>query len=67
MQSQVGLPHNTVEQFLDQILALGKISRADQRQLMSELLAQTALSDTERRKISCLFERLQTGRLRVVK
>ncbi|MBD2101523.1 hypothetical protein [Leptolyngbya sp. FACHB-261] len=57
---------SALERLIEQILASGKISRADQHKLMSNLLNKLMLSETEQQKVNRIFERLRAGRLKVV-
>ncbi len=66
MTKEVHLHRPTVEQMVERITACGKISRADQQQFMSALLSQKSISQTEQELINQVFERLRSGRLRVV-
>lgn len=66
MTQQAHFPQPNIEQMVKQIIACGRISRADQQQFMSVLLAQKTISQTDQDLINHIFERLRAGRLRVV-
>lgn len=60
------LPRPDIEQMVKRITECGKISRLDQQQFMSALLAQQTISQAEHELINRIFELLRAGRLRVV-
>lgn len=56
----------TIEQVVSQIFSNRKITRLDQRRLMSMLLAKEILSYEEQSCINQVFESLRSGVIRVV-
>lgn len=51
---------------IDQIFAVGQLSRQDHLQLMSLLLSSHHLDVLERQRINQVFDAIQTGKLRIV-
>jgi hypothetical protein len=66
MKTEAHLPSVNVQQLADNIIASGKISRADQQKLMSALLARNTISKSDMTLINRIFDLLRVGRLRVV-
>jgi len=55
-----------IEQMVNKITASGRITRADQQQLMHTLLSKSKISSTEEAMVNRVFELFRAGRLRVV-
>lgn len=66
MQAQAYLPQLTIEAVVRQIFSTRRITRSDQRRLMSMLLSKDSLSHDEQSYIDRVFESLQRGVIRVV-
>lgn len=66
MTKDVHLHRPDIEQMVNRITTCGRITRKDQQQFMSALLSQKTISQTEQALINQVFERLRSGRLRVV-
>ncbi|HEY9878036.1 MAG TPA: hypothetical protein V6D29_06245 [Leptolyngbyaceae cyanobacterium] len=65
MSTQVALSPNRLEQLVSEICMNRKITRHDQTLLMT-LAAQPSLSEHQTTQINFLYERLQSGLIRVV-
>jgi polyhydroxyalkanoate synthesis regulator phasin len=66
MKTDVQLPHSELQQIIDNILACGKINRADQQRFMSILLSQSSIGKEEQSQLNRVFDLLRVGKLRVV-
>ncbi|WP_339381927.1 hypothetical protein [Calothrix sp. FACHB-1219] len=55
-----------LETVLDHIFAIRRITRQDQRLLMSTLLSKEDLNEQEKSQISRVFNALQSGLIKVV-
>jgi hypothetical protein len=60
------LPETPIDELIDHILAVRRISRREQDYVMSTLLAKQQLSDKERVQVSQIYDGLRSGRIRVV-
>lgn len=66
MIATVGFPQLSIEQIVSQIFSTRKITRTDQRRLMSMLLAKDSFNSEEQNCINRVFESLRQGLIRVV-
>lgn len=66
MSTQACFPQFSIEQVASQIVSSRKITRTDQRRLMSMLLSKEHLSNEEQSCIDRVFECLRKGIIRVV-
>lgn len=66
MSAQASLPKFAVEEVIERIFALRRISRSDQQLLMSALLSKSSLSEKDQQQINRVFDALQKGSIRVV-
>ncbi|WP_449419362.1 hypothetical protein [Phormidium nigroviride] len=66
MTPQVSAPQLSIEQIVLEIFSTRRITRTDQRRLMSMLLAKDFLSSEEQNSINRMFESLRQGAIRVV-
>lgn len=66
MSTQASLPKFAVEEVIERIFALRRISRSDQQLLMSALLSKSSLSEKDQQQINRVFDALQKGSIRVV-
>lgn len=66
MTPQVSAPQLSIEQIVLEIFSNRRITRTDQRRLMSMLLAKDCLSSEEQNSINRMFESLRQGAIRVV-
>ncbi|NEU75529.1 hypothetical protein PI95_023960 [Hassallia byssoidea VB512170] len=55
-----------VKKIVDRILRSGKMSRQDHILLTSTVLAEGNVSEVNRRQINRLFDRIQTGQLKLI-
>ena len=60
------LPEIPIDELIDHILTVRRISRHEQDYVMSVLLAKQRLSDKERLQVSQIYDGLRSGRIRVV-
>lgn len=60
-QSRFKLP---VTQMVDRILTSGQLSHTDYLRLMSAILSDQGISESERHQINRVFDYVQTGRLK---
>ncbi|MCA1992189.1 MAG: hypothetical protein LDL41_09115 [Coleofasciculus sp. S288] len=51
---------------IEQILAMGQLSRQEYLQLTTAILSDYNVTDEQRRQINLIFDEVQTGRLKVV-
>lgn len=58
--------NTNIQQIVDQILAVGQLSRQEYLQLTLAILSDYNVSDEERRQINRVFDNLQAGHLRFV-
>ncbi|MGI2903586.1 hypothetical protein [Tolypothrix sp. VBCCA 56010] len=56
----------TVKKIVDRILRSGKMSRQDHILLTSTVLAEGNVSEVNRRQINRVFDRIQTGQLKLI-
>ena len=66
MIAQISFPQLSIEQIVLQIFSTRRITRTDQRRLMSMLLAKDFLSSEEQNSIDRMFESLRQGSIKVV-
>jgi hypothetical protein len=70
MQIRANLPNASAEQSVDQlvehILSVRRITRIDQERFMSMLLAKATLTKIEEAQINRVFDGLRSGLIRVV-
>lgn len=66
MQAQAYLPQISIIQVLETILSSRRISRSDQKTLMSVLLSKDSLNYQEQDYINRVFDSLHRGVIRVV-
>ncbi|MBD1931861.1 MULTISPECIES: hypothetical protein [Cyanophyceae] len=66
MQAQEHLTSVSIGQLVEHLLITRKITRADQRRLMSTLLSKTALNAEEQAQVNRVLDKLKNGWLRVV-
>ena len=66
MTPQVSASQLSIEQIVLEIFSTRRITRTDQRRLMSMLLAKDFLSSQEQNSINRIFESLRQGAIRVV-
>jgi hypothetical protein len=55
-----------LKKFVDKILIFGKMSRQDHIVLTATVTAHGDIGEVERRQINRIFDRLQTGQLKLV-
>jgi polyhydroxyalkanoate synthesis regulator phasin len=55
-----------VTKITDKIVKSGKLSRQDHHKLISTILADGKISDTERRQINRIFDCIQLGQMKLV-
>lgn len=51
---------------IEQIIAVGRMSRQEHLRLTSTILADDKITEEERRQINRIFDYIQTGRLKLV-
>lgn len=66
MQVQANLPTVSLEQMVEHLLSVRRITRADQERFMSLLLSKTSLTKAEETQINRVFDGLRKGLIRVV-
>ena len=66
MRSIQSKPNLAIHQLVDRILAVGEMSRQEHLKLTSILLAEHKLTESDRNKINCIFDYIQTGRLKLI-
>ncbi|MBW4521697.1 MAG: hypothetical protein KME16_18610 [Scytolyngbya sp. HA4215-MV1] len=66
MKTDAYLSHSELQIIIENILACGKINRADQQRFMSILLSQSSIGKAEQSQLNRIFDLLRAGRLRVV-
>jgi len=64
--SPMALPEIPVDQLIDHILAVRRISRHEQDYVMAILLSKPQLTDKEKLQVNQIYEGLRSGRIRVV-
>lgn len=65
MHSEASLPTG-VDDLVEQIVSSRRITKADQMRMMSALLSQNRITETEHQQINRVFEGLRSGLIRVV-
>ncbi len=58
--------NQTITQLLERILTAGQLSRWEYLTLMSRILSDRELTDSERHQINRIFDYVQTGRLKLI-
>jgi hypothetical protein len=58
--------HQEITSLIERILTAGQLNRWQYLKLMSAILSNRELSDTDRRQINRIFDYVQTGRLKLI-
>lgn len=62
----IGKPDTDLSLEINHILETGKISRKDHQRLMTRLLSDRQLSESDRRQINQIFDALRIGKIRLI-